>query len=95
MNYIDRIAHRVCAIAENEMLDLNGSYAPLYRMYAVLVLAKGAETTSRDVHDAWSAWCAGVDPDHRSLKPFDDLTVEVQALDNKYRDAIIETAASL
>jgi hypothetical protein len=47
------------------------------------------------VHDAWSVWRNKTDPDHRSLIPFDDLTPEVQQLDSKYREAIIETTREL
>lgn len=61
---------------------------PLYRMYAVLAFSKGLGTTSRDVHDAWSAWTLASFPAHRSLVPFAELTPEVQALDDQYRDGI-------
>lgn len=66
---------------------------PLYLGYAVLALAKGEHTTSEDVHDAWSAWAAiKYHGRHRSLIPFDQLTPEVQAYDDVYRDAIHEVA---
>jgi hypothetical protein len=64
------------------------SDAALYRMYAVLSFAKGAATTAKDVHDAWSAWVSDAHPDHRSLKPFDELTPDVQRMDDLYVQAI-------
>ena len=82
------------AEAMNELgARLPGCPAPLLRLYALLVLVKGVDTSNEDVHDAWSVWCDLDTPGHRSLIPFDDLTPEVQALDTKYRDAIREVAA--
>lgn len=60
----------------------------LYRIYAVLSYCKGIETTAGCVHDAWSAWQAGQNPSHKSLKPFEDLTDEVRRLDDPYVMAI-------
>ena len=67
----------------------------LYLIYAVLVLAKGLGTVPADVHDAWSAWSAAIDNRHRSLVPFNDLSPEVQALDDPYVDAIRTVAREL
>ena len=86
MNYIDAIAERINAELDSE--PLSDEWRPLYRIYAVLALVQGTATTLEDVHDAWSAYMAGVNPDHRSLVPFDRLTPEVQSLDEPYRDAI-------
>lgn len=91
-SYIDQIAERIATEAGG---DLSLYWAPLFRMYAVLALTKGVAVTARDVHDAWSAWCAGVDPEHRSLKPFDQLAPEVQALDEPYVQAICAVALHL
>lgn len=90
MNYIDEIADRISARVDDD--PLSDEWRPLFRIYAVLALAKGTDTTLRDVHDAWSAYTAGTFPEHRSLVPFDDLTEEVQALDAPYRDAIHHAA---
>lgn len=87
MNYIDELAHNIYQRA-------HGGGAPskedgnLYRLYAVLALAKGTETTNEDVHDAWSAWQAETNPEHRSLIPFKELSPAVQEMDSLYRDAI-------
>ena len=93
MSYIDEIADRINAELDSE--PLSDEWRPLYRIYAVLALAKGTDTTLRDVHDAWSAYTAGTRPDHRSLIPFDDLTEDVQRLDTPYRDAIHSVALFL
>ncbi|AXH66939.1 hypothetical protein SEA_STARPLATINUM_235 [Streptomyces phage StarPlatinum] len=69
----------------NELMDL----------YTLLVLVKGEETTLKDVHDAWAIWKNRIRPDHHSIIPFEELTEEVQQLDKKYADAIIETAYEL
>lgn len=70
--------------------------AVLWLTYALLCLAKGTETTARNVHDAWAVWAIQeYDGTHRSLVPFDQLTPEVQALDIPYRDAIRRVAETL
>ena len=63
--------------------------------YTLLAIVKGEETTSKDVHDAWSMATFPFDPTHRSLVPFEELTEEVQAYDDVYRDAIVRVAARL
>ena len=85
-NYIDDIAIPIGILCDMDLKDPN--YARLLRSYALLAIVKGIFTSSKDVHDAWSAWRVDTDPDHRSLVPFNKLTKEVQDLDNKYRDAI-------
>lgn len=91
-NYIDHIAREIAVRCTDEDTWENPDFRLLFRMYALLCLAKGMDTEVKDVHDAWSAWCAQVDPEHHSLKPFDDLTPEVQDLDRPYHEAIIRVA---
>ena len=90
MKYIDKVAADIgknCGMTFAEPQERR-----LLRIYAVLCLAKGARTTSKDVHDAWSAWRVETDPDHRSLVPFKELSAEIQAYDDMYRDAIRKVA---
>lgn len=87
MDYVTERAHKIFALAHGGGVPSNED-APLYRMYAVLSFAKGTATTPRDVHDAWSAWIVDAHPDHRSLKPFDDLSEDVQRMDDLYVGAI-------
>jgi hypothetical protein len=55
-------------------------------------LAKGPETRLEDVHDAWSAWMSGLDPNHRSLTPLAGLGPDFQASDRPYLEAIRRVA---
>ena len=89
MNYINKLA---VLIGKRCDTKFEGEYTKLLRIYALLCLAKGAETTNEDVHDAWSAWRAETDPNHKSLIPFKDLEEDVQKLDTPYRDAIRKVA---
>lgn len=86
MNYIDEIADQIAG--ELHDLPISDEWRPLYRLYALLCLAKGDETSLADVHDAWTVFTLEHQPDHKSLIPFDDLTPEVQARDQPYKDAI-------
>ena len=91
-NYIDRVALAIARACDDTDADPDLS---LYRIYAVLALTLGPATSNKAVHDAWSAWQAARKPDHRSLIPFDELSVAVQELDTPYRDAIIHVAQEL
>lgn len=67
----------------------------LLRLYTLLALVKGSDTTLEDVHDAWAIWQQTTDATHRSLVPFDQLTQEVQELDRPYTEAIHRAVARL
>ncbi|HEU0164487.1 MAG TPA: hypothetical protein VFQ54_05530 [Thermomicrobiales bacterium] len=89
LTYIERIAQDVYEIASATEQPYLADEASLWLGYAVLVLTKGTETTSADVHEAWSAWAAvRHNGNHRSLIPFDELEPKIQAYDDLYRDAI-------
>jgi hypothetical protein len=86
-NYVQKIKDALKELhpqMDSELLDV----------YALLVLVKGEDVTLKDVHDAWSVWKNNIRPDHRSLIEFDELTPEVQALDQRYADSI-ETVAKV
>ena len=86
-NYVQAVIRELNALLpglENELVNL----------YALLVLTRGAETTLKDVHDAWGVWRNLTNPTHKSLVPFDQLSLEVQELDRKYMEAIHKAAAS-
>lgn len=90
--YIDRFARAIHdEIAPDKLPDAETTL--LFRLYAVLALAKGAGVTLEDVHDAWAAWMAGIDPGHRSLRPFRELSDDVRLQDQPYVDAIHRVAA--
>jgi len=91
-DYITERAYAIYRLAEGDG-EPNAKDIALYRLYAVLSFAKGSETTAEDVHDAWSAWAVVDRPDHRSAVPFDQLTPEVQQMDDLYVNAIHQTSA--
>lgn len=66
----------------------------LFLIYAVLLRAKGVEVQAEDVHDAWSAWMLGIDPDHESIVPFADLDEATRAEDGPFLLAIRRAATS-
>lgn len=90
-SYLDQIAQRIgnnCGMSLAIKDD-----ATLLRIYAVLCLATGEETTCEDVHNAWVA-AKGASP-HRSAVPFFDLDYSTQKLDEPFRLAIIDVAREL
>lgn len=93
--YIDEIVEKVADALHIKNKDLS-------RLYALLVLTKGATITLKDVHDAWSMSmnfrtktekCFG--HEHKSLVPFDELPKEVQEKDEKYVRKLNEIAKEL
>lgn len=67
----------------------------LIRLYALLALTTGVNTTWQDVHDAWAVWRDWDQPNHRSIVPFGELEYEVQELDLPYQQAIVKVAREL
>ncbi len=88
MNYIDALACRIAKECGDDWEEISRNEERLYRLYAVLGRAKGQAVTCEDVHDAWAAWRSDMMPEHHSIIPFDELTPEVQSLDQPYVDAI-------
>lgn len=93
MNYIEDIAREIERQIEPGMRPSNDAQA-LYRLYSLLVLATGTQTTLENVHDAWSVWMTTVDARHPALVPFNKLSAEKQEEDRPYRDAIRRVAES-
>lgn len=87
MSYVDDLAEAIARRVPSNVMP-GGDTASLFRLYAVLALAKGDGVTLEDVHDAWAAWMSGQDPQHPSLKRFGELPPDVQAADQPYVDAI-------
>lgn len=86
VNYLDDLAIRIRAKTDDRE-RYEGDMA-LYRLYAVLALAKGKSVTAKDVHDAWAAWACEYRPGHRCLVPFDELATDIQSLDGPFVEAI-------
>jgi hypothetical protein len=91
MTYIDEIAQAVRARVDPAIVPKR-DVERLFRIYAVLVLAKGVEVTAEDVHDAWAAWECDRKPDSPSIVPFGHLTPRVQAMDAPFVEAIRQVA---
>ena len=91
MNYIEKIKN----LLESELKMRGTDYEGLLDVYGLLVLTVGENCTNEHIHDAWSIWQAKTQPKHHSLKPFIELTKEVQDLDEPYRQAVIKVAKTL
>jgi hypothetical protein len=94
MSYLDDIANAIRSGITPGTFPESGA-DELFRLYAVLALAKGEATTGRDVHDAWAAWMQERDPGHDALRPFDDLDPATQAADEPFAAAIRSAARTL
>lgn len=94
MSYLSDIALAIEAEIPRELLP-PGDTRALMVMYAVLVRAKRTDVTAEDVHDAWAAWRSLTDPDHRSIRPFEDLAADVQDQDGPFVAALRRVAARL
>jgi len=94
MSYLDDVASIIRGHVPADALP-SGDLDALFRLYAVLALAKGDAVTAEDVHNAWSAWMQERDADHDSLRPFDELDGATQAADDPYVGAIRAAAREL
>lgn len=92
--YLNELADTIKAHVPSDKLP-KGDDDALFRLYAVLLRAKGESVTQSDVHDAWSAWMADEDPSHKSLVPYLELDEETQDEDRVYATAIRSAAAKL
>ena len=61
MNYIERDAELIRQQIPDGT-EIPAHSEALFRAYAVLMRAKGANTRCEDVHDAWAAWISETDP---------------------------------
>ena len=93
--YIDRVVEKVA-----KETGLKGKN--LIRLYALLVLVKGENTTLEDIHDAWSmdmnfkeknAYCYG--HEHKSIVPFERLSRETQDKEIEYLNAVRKIAKEI
>ena len=94
MSYLDDVAQRIRgAVSANALPDEDTT--SLFRMYAVLLLAKGKDVTREDVHNAWVAWMLSRGEHHESMVPFTDLPPGTQAEDSPFVVAIHTVAERL
>jgi hypothetical protein len=87
LSYLTEIADAIRFEVNPDLLPA-GDTASLFRIYAVLALAKGDRVTAEDVHNAWAAWMTESDPDHPSIKPFNELSADAKRQDEPFVDAI-------
>lgn len=92
VTYIDELADLIRRELPKDARPDDGA-ADLYRLYALLVLVRGEQTTLRNVHDAWSTWMTAREPSHESLRPFTQLNTQTREEDRPYLDAILRVAA--
>jgi len=87
MTYLDDLASEIERLVPRELIPEEDTSA-LFRLYALLALVKGSAVDAGDVHNAWAAWMQERSPDHRSIKPFDELDAETKASDEPFVRAI-------
>jgi len=87
MNYLERLALEIREELPADALD-QSRLDSLLLEYAVLVLAKGAQVSLEDVHNAWVAWMTTNGEQHEALVPFEELPRETQAKDAPFVTAI-------
>jgi hypothetical protein len=87
MTYLDELAAEIRRQVPADLLPSENT-GTLFRIYALLALAKGTAVTAEDVHNAWSVWMHELNPGHRSIKPFKELDEATQASDEPYVNAI-------
>lgn len=94
MNYVDLVAAEIQREADPASLPSDEDLS-LYRIYAVLLLAKGSGVSAEDVHNAWAAWASDNQPDSDNILPFKELSLSTQRKDEPYVNAIRKVAARL
>ena len=85
---MDKIASAVRQRVPDEVLGDEGGADDLFRLYGLLALAKGIDTTAEDVHNAWVVWMVQRGEGHQSLRPFVELPAETQDKDRPFVAAI-------
>ena len=90
-SYLDEIAAELRLITDAGAAKSDKDLL-LYRVYAVLLLAKGEDVVAEDVHNAWAVWACENEPDSKDLIPFRALSPSVQSKDRLYVEAIHQVA---
>jgi len=87
-DYLTDIASKIQAHVDQELVPDEPSTLRLFRIYALLALVKGTDTTIEDVHDAWVLWMTEIDGRHEALLPFSELSNKQREQDRPYLNAI-------
>jgi hypothetical protein len=86
-NYLEELAASIRALVPRQDLPDEDTHE-LFRIYAVLALAKGEAVSAADVHNAWVAWMLARNPNHESLVPYSGLPADTADADQPFVDAI-------
>lgn len=89
MNYIKDLAEKIRNEIPESILPKVDNIDDLMNIYAVLALAKQDRITNEDIHNAWAAWMSNSNPDHKSITPYNELAVDVQAQDTPFKEAVL------
>jgi hypothetical protein len=87
MTYLDELAAQIERQVPAKLLPGDNTTL-LFRLYALLVLAKGKAVTAPDVHNAWAVWMQETDPGHHAIRPFEELDAKTQTADEPFVEAI-------
>jgi hypothetical protein len=93
--YLDEIAAAIRAATPLDRLPDEDRLDDLFRLYALLALAKGEAVTARDVHNAWGVWMLNRGEAHDRVVPYGDLAAEVQKEDEPFVISIREVSPQL
>ena len=85
----------LAALGDTEGWPLTVREQRLLDLYTLLVLTKGTECSTEDVHDAWAVARQRERPEHPALVPFSLLDDSAAKRDIPYRDAIRSAARRL
>ena len=94
-NYLDAIAALIRDEVPSRAVPPTTGTESLFRIYAVLLQAKGRKVSSQDVHNAWVAWMTDRDGEHSALVPYDELSEDIAREDDVYVAAIRRVATRL
>jgi hypothetical protein len=94
MTYLDTLAEEIRAAVRPDALPPDDA-SGLFRMYAVLLLAKRDAVTRADIHNAWVAWMLDRGELHASMVPFRELPEETQQEDSPFVLAVRTVARRL
>jgi hypothetical protein len=89
---MERLAAEIEAEVDPALIP-RGDITWLWRIYAVLIRAKGIHLQASDVHDVWTAWAFSERPGWGALLPIEELDPSAQAKDEPYVAALRRVAA--
>jgi len=90
-NYYSRLREAVrtrILAADQNLTNDTPRLDHLIDLYTLVAADRGIYIDRESVHNAWAVWIATTNPDHPDLIPFDQLTPDRQALDERYAAAI-------